>query len=133
MCRFSSWLEVWDSFIFFFGDLSRGWPEGSLFNSYNTEVYGRMLHQYLDCSTFLTGPLVQWIECSPIAWETGVQSQVKSYQTLKKWFLTSHCLTLSITRYLSRVKWSNPGKVVVPFPTLRCSSYWKGSLRVTLD
>ena len=26
-------------------------------------------------------------------------------------------------KYGSRVKWSNPEKVVVPFPTLRCSSY----------
>ena len=33
----------------------------------------------------------------------------------------------------SRVKWTNPGKGVVPFPTSRCSSYWKGSLWVTLD
>ena len=43
------------------------------------------------------------------------------------------CLTLSIIRYGSRVKWSNPGKGVVPFPTPWCSSYQKGSLRVTLD
>ena len=43
------------------------------------------------------------------------------------------CLTLSIIRYISRVKWSNPGKGVVPSPALWCSSYWKGSLQVTLD
>ena len=43
------------------------------------------------------------------------------------------CLTLSIIRYGSRVKWSNPGKGVAPFPTPWCSSYRKGSLRVTLD
>ena len=43
------------------------------------------------------------------------------------------CLTLSIIRYISRVKWVNPGKWLVPFPTPWCSSYWKGSLRVTLD
>ena len=30
-------------------------------------------------------------------------------------------------------KVSNPGKGVALLPTLRCSSYWKGSLRVTLD
>ena len=42
-------------------------------------------------------------------------------------------LTLSIIRYGSRVKWSNPGKGVVPSPTFWCSSYRKGSLRVTLD
>ena len=32
-----------------------------------------------------------------------------------------------------KVKWSNPGKGVVPSPTPRCSSYQKGSLLVTLD
>ena len=44
-----------------------------------------------------------------------------------------HCLTLSIIRYVSRVKWSNPGKGVAPSPTPRCSSYWKGSFRVAFD
>ena len=43
------------------------------------------------------------------------------------------CLTLSNIKYVSRVKWINQGKGVAPCPTLRCSSYWKGSLRVTLD
>ena len=33
------------------------------------------------------------------------------------------CLTLSNIRYVSRVKWSNPRKGVVPIPTPRCSSY----------
>ena len=36
-------------------------------------------------------------------------------------------------RYVSRVKWSNPGKGVAPSPTHRCSSYWNGSLLVALD
>ena len=43
------------------------------------------------------------------------------------------CLTLSIIRYGSRVKWRNPGKGVASFPTPWCSSYWKRCLRVTLD
>ena len=51
----------------------------------------------------------------------------------KKWYLIPPCLTLSIIRYISRVKWSNPGKGVVPFFTSQCSSYWKVSLRVTLN
>ena len=68
-----------------------------------------------------------------MAWETWVQSQVKSYQRLKKWFLMLPCLTLSIIRYGSRVKWSNPGKELVPTPTPWCSSYRKWSLRVTLN
>ena len=43
------------------------------------------------------------------------------------------CLTRGIIRYISRVNWSNLGEGVVPSPTPRCSSYWKGSLRVALD
>ena len=70
--------------------------------------------------------LVKWLECSPMARETWVQSQVESYQRLKKWYLMPPCLTLSVIRYGSRVKWSNPGKEVAP-------SYRKGSLWVTLD
>ena len=68
-----------------------------------------------------------------MAREIWVQSQVESYQRLKKWYLMLSCLTLSIVRYVSRVKWSNRGKGVAPSPTPRCSSYRKGSLRVTLD
>ena len=77
--------------------------------------------------------LVQWVECSPIIRETLVQSQVASYQRLKKWYLIPPFLTLSNTRYVSRVKWSNPGKGVAPSPTPRCTSYWKGGLLVALD
>ena len=47
----------------------------------------------------------------------------------QKWYLIPSCLTLSNIR----VKWSNPGKGVLPSPTSRCSSYWKGSLLVALD
>ena len=43
------------------------------------------------------------------------------------------CLTLSIMRYGSRVKWINSGKGVAPSPTSWCSSNRKGSLLVTLD
>ena len=64
--------------------------------------------------------------------KTGVQSQVEFYQRLKKWCLILRCLTLSIIRYVSRIKWSNPWKGVAPSTTPRCSSYWKESLRVSL-
>ena len=43
------------------------------------------------------------------------------------------CLTLSIIRYGSRVKWSNPGKGAAPSHTPWCSSYRKESLWVALD
>ena len=39
-----------------------------------------------------------------VAQETGVQSQVESYQRLKRWYLMPPWLTLSIIRYVSRVK-----------------------------
>ena len=77
--------------------------------------------------------LAERLKCSPMARETWVQSQVKSYQRLKKWYLMPPCLTLSIIRYGSRVNWSNPGKGVAPFPSPWCSSYRKGSLRFSLD
>ena len=51
----------------------------------------------------------------------------------QKWYLIPPCLAFSTIRWGSRVKWSNPGKGVAPSPAPRCSSYWKGSLRVTLD
>ena len=73
------------------------------------------------------------IYSSPMVQQTGVQSQVKSYQRLKKWYLIPPCLTLSIIRYMLRVKWSNPGKGEAPSTTSRCCSYWKGSLWVTID
>ena len=69
--------------------------------------------------------LAKRLECSPIARETWVQSQVESYQRLKKWYLMPLCLTLSIIRYGSRVKWSNPAKGVAPSPTPWCSKLSK--------
>ena len=47
-----------------------------------------------------------------MARETWVPSQVESYPRLKEWYLMPPCLTLSIIKYGSRVKWSNPGKGV---------------------
>ena len=58
---------------------------------------------------------------------SGWGDQVELYQRLKKWYLMPPCLTLSIIRYRSRVKWSNLGKRVVPSPTPWCSSYRKGA------
>ena len=42
-------------------------------------------------------------------------------KTQKK-YLMLPCLTLSIIRYGSRVKWSNPGNGVTPSPTPWCNS-----------
>ena len=74
-----------------------------------------------------------YIECLPMAEETRVQSLGESYQRPKKWNLTPPCLILSIMRFVSRVKWSSPGKGVVPSPMPWCSSYWKESFQVALD
>ena len=51
----------------------------------------------------------------------------------QKWHLIPPCLTLSIIKCVSRVKYSNPGNRVAPSPIPRCSSYWKGSLLVAID
>ena len=61
------------------------------------------------------------------------QSQVKSYQRLKKWYFIPPCLTLSTIRYESKVKWSNSGEGVAPSLTPWCCSYWKGSLWFALN
>ena len=74
-----------------------------------------------------------WVECSPMAQETGVQAPVESYQRLKKCYLILLYLTLSIIRYVSRVKWSNPGEGVALSLTPQCSSYWKESFWVAPD
>ena len=49
------------------------------------------------------GSLIEWVECSVMAREIGIQSQVESYQRLKKWYLMPLCLVLSVKRYGSRV------------------------------
>ena len=51
----------------------------------------------------------------------------------QKWYLMPPYLTLSIITNGSKVKWSNPENGEVPSPTSWCSSYWNGSLHVTLD
>ena len=71
--------------------------------------------------------LAQLVVCSPMTWKTRVQSQVESYQRLKKWYMMSPCLTLSVIRYVSRVKWSNPRKGVVPHQHLDVVAIEKGA------
>ena len=94
----------------------------------NSKIKYKRVHRRLSYIMIMIGLPVR-----VFARQTGVQSQVESYQRLKKWYLLPPCLTLSIIRYESRVKWNNPGKGVAPFHTRWCNSYWKGSLRVTLD
>ena len=56
-------------------------------------------------------------------------SHTKDLKNGTWYLLASH----SAHRYVSRVKWSNPGEGVASSPRPWCSSYWKGSLRGALD
>ena len=76
------------------------------------------IHEYLQLSC----------SYSAMARESGVQSQVESYQILKKWYLMPPCLTLSILWYGWSVEWSNPGKGVASSPTPRICRYLKREL-----
>ena len=49
-----------------------------------------------------------------MAWEIGFQSQIESYQRLRKWYLIPPCLIVSIIKCISRVKWCDLGKEVAP-------------------
>ena len=48
-------------------------------------------------------------------------------QRLKTWYLIPPCLTLSMIWYVSRVKWTNPGKGVAPSPTPWCKAIKEGT------
>ena len=71
--------------------------------------------------------LVQGVKCSPMVRETWIQYQVASYRRLLKWYLILPYLTLSNIRYLSRAKWSNPGKEVAPSLHLGVVAIKKGA------
>ena len=75
--------------------------------------------------------MYNWIICRVGRMFARVQTRAASYQRLKKWYLIPLCLTFSIIRYVSRVKWSNPEEGIASSPTLRSCSYWKGSLWIT--
>ena len=74
-----------------------------------------------------TGPLAKWVVF------TNGQEDWSSRLSHNQRLLMPLCLTLSIICYGLKVKWDNPGKGEVPFPTPQCSSYWKGSLQLALD
>ena len=68
-----------------------------------------------------------------MARETWVQSQVESYQRLKKMVLDASWLNTQHYKVRIKGKVEQSRKGVAPSPTHWCSSYRKGSLRVTLD
>ena len=85
------------------------------------------------CCLNIYRTLAQGLECSPMARETWVQSQVRVIPKTQKMVLDASLLNTQ--HYKERIK----GKVeqsregVAPSPTPSCSSYRKGSLRVSLD
>ena len=60
----------------------------------------------------------------------SIPSWIKPKSQMK---LIPPCFTYSIIRYGSTLNWSNLWKEVAPSPTPQCSSYWKGSYRISLD
>ena len=60
-----------------------------------------------------------------MAWESWVQSQVKSYQ---KMVLDASLVNTQHYKIYIKGKWSNPENGVAPSPTPWCSSYWKEPL-----
>ena len=70
---------------------------------------------------------------SPMARETWVQSQVESYQRLKKLYLMPPLLNTQHYKVRIKGKVEQSREGVAPSLTHWCSSYRKGSLRVTLD
>ena len=57
---------------------------------------------------FIYQPIDLVVECS----EDRGSIPVRVIPKTQKWYLILPCLTLSIIRYISRVKWSSPGKGV---------------------
>ena len=91
----------------------------SWYSSTGCTCYLHRCISYFNCLAGSEANIQQWQKVKT----SGVQSQVESDQRFKKWFLIPYFLTLSIIRYVSRVKWSNPGKAVAPSLTPQCSSY----------
>ena len=68
-----------------------------------------------------------------MARETWVQSQVESYKRLKKMIFDASLLNTQHYKVRIKGKVEQSREGVAPSPTHWCSSYRKGSLRVTLD
>ena len=89
----------------------------------------------------------QWPEgIMDINWATGLMSRVftnglrdrgsipgRVILKTQKMVLDAALINTQHCKVRIKVKWSNPGNIDAPSTTPRCSSYWKGSLRVTLD
>ena len=91
------------------GDHSRGWPKGSLFNSYYTEVERRALILSLEYSTY--------------PWSVP-------YNAFKQGGIKYHFWVFGMTR--PGIELRSPGSLAKTLLMRPSSSYWKRSLRVNL-
>ena len=104
-----------------FKEWSCAFPYTSVLKILKREPSG---HSRLRSPTLLI--FVLWVECFPIAWNTGVQSQVESYQRLK---MVLDMSLLNTQHYKVRIK----GKVkqsrvrILTYAPPRCGTYWKGA------
>ena len=95
-----------------------------------------------------SGPLANTLPTRPMNWDRlfgqvgrvfandpGVMGSVSGRVIPKTLKMVLDTFLLNTQRYKVRlrIKWSNPGKGVAPYPTPRCSSYWKRSPRVALN
>ena len=73
---------------------SLGWSIKFRFSFFFSETFSidTMQHFWLFFFSIITEPLAQWVVCSPMVLETGIQSQVESYQRLKKMVLDATLL-----------------------------------------
>ena len=84
---------------------------------------------------FIDGGAAHWLVGRVFAKGLGDWDSIpgRVISKTQKWFLIPICLTLSIIKYGSRVKWINPAEGVLPSPTPRWCNYWKGSLQVAFN
>ena len=86
----------------------------------------QFIYIYYICINRLIG-LVSRVPTNGPGNQGSIPGRVKDFKIV---FDTS---LFNTQQYVSRVKWSNPGKGEAPFPTPRCTSYWKWSLLVALN
>ena len=128
---------VHDNYIFCLVDIE----SQSLLTSWSSYLEC-LRDQDLDCSCILYNlsyqskndtVLAQWVECSPMIRVDLGSIPGRIIPMIFKMVLDTSLLNTQQYKVHMRVKWSNPGKGVVPSPIHCCSSYWKGSLLVALD
>ena len=71
----------------------------------------------------------EWVECSAMGQEAGVQFQVVIIPKTQKMVFDVALLNTQHCNVRIKVNWSNPWNGIVYTP--RCGNHWKGSLRVT--